>query len=194
MIWKARSIANYIGISARSRIQIFFQPPPLGEETLYALVGDTPAEEEAQGELGLLDTRRPRRRGRRVLKPAPLDIPMFIKQGQHLTNQILGRPTVSAKPVILEQIPAFKFPGEINEQVIQRKIRAIGADLRSSEHQALNGILKLLTLHGYREKRMRLLPEHWYDAYGVAKHDHSKRGTRSTLNATSSRQCRLWRP
>ena len=174
---KARSIANYIGISARSRIQIFFQPPPMGEEALYALVGDTPTEEEAQGELGLLDTRRPRRRGRRVLKPAPLDIPMFIKQGQHLTNQILGRPTVSAKPVILEQIPSFKFPGEIHEQVIQRKIRAIGADLRSAEHQALNGILKLLTLHGYREKRMRLLPEHWYDAYGVAKHDHSKRGT-----------------
>ena len=144
---------------------------------MYALVGDTPNEEESQGELGLLDTRRPRRRGRRVSKPAPLDIPMFIKQGQHLTNQILGRPTVSAKPVILEQIPSFKFPGEINEQVVQRKIRAIGADLRSAEHQALNGILKLLTLHGYREKRMRLLPEHWYDVYGVAKHDHSKRGT-----------------
>ena len=111
------------------------------------------------------------------LKPEPLDIPMFIKQGQHLTNQILGRPTVSAKPVILEQVPAFKFPGEINEQVVQRNIQAIGADLTSAQHQALNGILKLLTMHGYLEKTIRLLPEHWYDAYGVAKHEHSKRGT-----------------
>ena len=172
-----RSIVNYIGTSARSRIQIFFQPPPLGEETLYALVADAPGPETIQAELGLLDMRRPRRRGRRVLKPEPLDIPMFIKQGQHLTNQILGRPTVSAKPVILEQVPAFKFPGEISEQVVQRNIRAIGADLSSAEHQALNGILKLLTLHGYREKTIRLFPEHWYDAYGVIKHEHSKRGT-----------------
>jgi hypothetical protein len=171
-----RSIVDYVGTSAKSRIQIFFQPPPLGEEALYALVADAPRPEAIQSELGL-DLRKPRRRGRRVLKPDPLDIPMFIKQGQHLTNQILGRPTVSAKPVILEQLPAFKLPGEINEQIVQRNIRAIGADLKSSEHQALNGILKLLTLHGYREKKIRLLPEHWYDAYGVAKHEHSKRGT-----------------
>jgi hypothetical protein len=172
-----RSIANYIGTSARSRIQIFFQPPPLGEEALYALVADAPDPQEAQAELGLIDTRRPRRRGRRVLKPEPLDIPMFIKQGQHLTNQILGRPTVSAKPVILEQMPAFRFPGDINEQVVQRNIRAIGADLSFAEHRALNGILKLLTLHGYREKTIRLFPDHWYDVYGVTKHEHSKRGT-----------------
>jgi hypothetical protein len=172
-----RSIVNHIGTSARSRIQIFFQPPPLAEEALYALVADACGPETIQAELGLLDTRRPRRRGRRVLKPEPLDIPMFIKQGQHLTNQILGRPTVSAKPVILERLPAFKFPGEISEQVVQRNIRAIGADLSSAEHQALNGILKLLTLHGYREKTIRLFPEHWYDAYGVIKHEHSKRGT-----------------
>jgi len=171
-----RSIVDYVGTSAKSRIQIFFQPPPLGEDALYALIADAPGLEAIQAELGL-DLRKPRRRGRRVLKPEPLDIPMFIKQGQHLTNQILGRPTVSAKPVILEQLPAFKLPGEINEQVVQRDIRAIGADLKSSEHQALNGVLKLLTLHGYREKTIRLLPEHWYDAYGVAKHEHSKRGT-----------------
>lgn len=171
-----RSIVDYVGTSTKSRIQIFFQPPPRGEEALYALVGDAPGPEPVQAELGL-DLRKPRRRGRRVLKPEPLDIPMFIKQGQHLTNQILGRPTVSAKPVILEQLPAFKLPGEINEQVVQRNIQAIGADLKSSEHQALNAILKLLTLHGYREKTIRLLPEHWYDAYGVAKHEHSKRGT-----------------
>jgi hypothetical protein len=172
-----RSVSTYVGTSAQSRILIFFQPPPLGEEALFALVADAPDPLEAHPELGLLDTRRPRRRGRRILKPEPLDIPMFIKQGQHLTNQILGRPTVSARPVILEQIPAFKFPGEINEQVVQRNIRAIGADLTSAEHQALNGILKLLTLYGYREKTMRLAPEHWYDAYGVIKHNHSKRGT-----------------
>ena len=171
-----RSIVNYTGTSAKSRIQIFFQPPPLGEEALYALIADAPGPEAAQAELGL-DIQKPRRRGRRVLKPEPLDIPIFIKQGQHLTNQILGRPTVSAKPVILEQVPAFKFPGEINEQVVQRNIQAIGADLNSSEHHALNGILKLLTLHGYRERTIRLFPEHWYDAYGVAKHEHSKRGT-----------------
>jgi hypothetical protein len=171
-----RSIVDYTGTSARRRIQIFFQPPPLGEEALYALVADAPGPESTQAELGL-DIPKPRRRGRRVLKPEPLDIPMFIKQGQHLTNQILGRPTVSAKPVILEQLPAFKFPNEINEQVVQRNIRALGADLTSSEHQALNAILKLLTLHGYREKTLRVLPEHWYNAYGVAKHEHSKRGT-----------------
>jgi len=171
-----RSVVNYTGTSAKSRIQIFFQPPPLGEEALYALVADAPGPDARQAELGL-DIPRPRRRGRRVLKPEPLDIPMFIKQGQHLANQILGRPTVSAKPVILEQLPAFKFPGEINEQVVQRNIQAIGADLTSAKHQALNGILKLLTLHGYREKTIRLFPEHWYDAYGVVKHEHSKRGT-----------------
>jgi hypothetical protein len=172
-----RSIVDYIGTSAKSRIQIFFQPPPLGEEALYALIADGPGPEATQVELGLLDSRKPRRRGRRVLKPERLDIPMFIKQGQHLTNQILGRPTVSAKPVILEQLPAFKLPGEINEQVVQQNIRAIGADLNSAEHQALNAILKLLTLHGYRDKTIRLFPEHWYDTYGVVKHDHSKRGT-----------------
>ena len=171
-----RSIVNYTGTSAKSRIQICFQPPPLGEEALYALVTDAPGPEITQAELGL-GLPRPRRRGRRVLKPEPLDIPVFIKQGQHLANQILGRPTVSAKPVILEQVPAFKFPSEINDQVVQRNIQAIGADLTSAEHHALNGILKLLTLHGYREKTIRLFPEHWYDAYGVGKHEHSKRGT-----------------
>src|SRR5262249_28108499 len=81
-----RSIVDYVGTSTKSPIQIFFQPPPLGEEALYALVGDAPGPEPVQAELGL-DLRKPRRRGRRVLKPEPLDIPMFIKQGQHLTNQ-----------------------------------------------------------------------------------------------------------
>lgn len=170
-----RSIVDYAGTSAKSRIRILFQPPPLGEEALFALVADGPGPEAIQAELRL-ELRPPRRRGRRVLKPEPLDIPMFIKQGQHLTNQLLGRPTVSAKAVNLEQLPAFKLPGEINEQVVQRNIRAIGLDLNCSEHHALNGILKLLTLHGYREKTIRVLPEHWYDAYGVAKHEHSRRG------------------
>jgi hypothetical protein len=170
-----RSIVYYTGTSAKSRIQIFFQPPPLGEDALYALITDASGAEATQAELGL-DLPKPRRRGRRVLKPKPLDIPMFIKQGQHLTNQILGRPTVSAKPVILEQLAAFTFPGEINEQVVQRKIQVIGADLTSAQHQALSGILKLLTMHGYLEKTIRVLPEHWYDAYGVAKYEHSKRG------------------
>src|SRR4029077_17830654 len=98
-------------------------------------------------------------------------------QGQHLTNQILGRPTVSAKPVILERLPAFNIPSEINEQLISSKIRAIGADLNSSQHQALGGILKLLTIHGYVDKIIRVFPDHWCEAYGAERHEHSKRGT-----------------
>jgi hypothetical protein len=167
---------DYAGTASGSRIQIIFQPPPLGEESLYALIADAPSPESIQGELGL-NIPKQRRRGRRVLKPEPLDIPIFIKQGQHLTNQLLGRPTASARPVILEQLPAFKFPNEIREQIVQRNIRAIGADLTSSQHQALNALLKLLTLHGYREQTIRVLPEHWYEAYGVSKHEHSRRGT-----------------
>jgi hypothetical protein len=170
-----RGVAQYTGTSSEARIQIFFQPTPLGEDVLYALV-EACAPDVAQCELEL-DLPKPRRRGRRLLRPDRLDIPMFIKQGQHLTNQILGRPTVSAKPVILERLPALKFPGEINEQVIQRKIQVIGADLTSSQHQALVGILKLLTIHGYLEKTIRVFPEHWCEAYGVEKYAHSKRGT-----------------
>jgi hypothetical protein len=168
---------DYASSASGSRIQIIFQPPPLGEDSLYALITDKPYQESIQGELGLGDTPKRRRRGRRVLKPEPLDIPIFIKQGQHLTNQLLGRPTASARPVILEQLPSFKFPSEIREQVVQRNIRALGADLTSSQHQALNAVLKLLTLHGYREQTIRVLPDHWYEAYGVSKHEHSKRGT-----------------
>ena len=171
-----RSVVHYAGTAAGSGIQIIFQPPPLGEESLYALVADASGPDSIQGELAL-GVPKPRRRGRRVLRPEPLDIPIFIKQGQHLTNQLLGRPTASAKPVILEQLPAFKFPTEIREQVVQRNIRAIGADLTASQHQALNAVLKLLTLHGYREQTIRVLPEHWYEAYGVSKHEHSRRGT-----------------
>ena len=170
-----RGVAHYTGTSSEARIQIFFQPTPLREDALYALVSVS-APEVPQCELNL-DLPKLRRRGRRLLRPDRLDIPMFIKQGQHLTNQILGRPTVSAKPVILERLPAFKFPGEINEQVIQRKIQVIGADLTSSQHQALGGILKLLTIHGYLEKTLRVFPEHWCEAYGVEKYEHSKRGT-----------------
>jgi hypothetical protein len=168
---------DYATNASGARIQIVFQPPPLGEESLYALIADDPLGESIQGELGLGDVPKRRRRGRRLLKPEPLDIPIFIKQGQHLTNQLLGRPTASARPVILEQLPPFKFPTEIREQIVQRNIRAIGADLTSSEHQALNAVLKLLTLHGYRERTIRVLPDHWYEAYGVSKHEHSRRGT-----------------
>ena len=170
-----RGVAHYTGTSSEARIQISFQPPPLGEDVLYALVSAA-APEVPQCQLAL-DLPKLRRRGRRLLRPDRLNIPIFIKQGQHLTNQILGRPTVSAKPVILERLPAFKFPGEINAQVIQRKIQVIGADLTSSQHQALGGILKLLTIHGYLEKTLRVFPEHWYEAYGVEKYEHSKRGT-----------------
>ncbi len=170
-----RAVSHYTGTSSEARIQIFFQPTPLGEDVLYALVNAC-APEIAQSELEL-DLPKPRRRGRRLLRPDRLDLPVLIKQGQHLTNQILGRPTVSAKPVILERMPALKFPGEINEQVIQRKIQVIGADLTSSQHQALGGILKLLTIHGYLEKTIRVFPEHWCEAYGVEKYEHSKRGT-----------------
>jgi hypothetical protein len=170
-----RGVAHYTGTSSEARIQIVFQPTPLGEDVLYAFVSAA-APEIAQPELEL-GLPKLRRRGRRLLRPEPLDIPMLIKQGQHLTNQILGRPTVSAKPVILERLAAFKIPGEINEQLISSKIRVIGADLTSSQHQALGGILKLLTIHGYVDKSIRVFPDHWCEAYGAERYEHSKRGT-----------------
>jgi hypothetical protein len=170
-----RAIVRYAGTSSKSRIEVLFQPVPLGEQVLYALVTELHGPDTVRTELGF-EVRKARRRGRRTLKPDPLDIPMLIRQGQHLANQLLGRPNVSAKPVILEQLPPFKFSVEINQQVLEGKIEVLGADLTSSEHQALSGILKLLTLHGYREKTIRVFPEHWYEVYGVGKHEHSKRG------------------
>jgi hypothetical protein len=170
-----RSVAHYSGTSSEARLQIVFQPTALREDVLYAFVSAaTPEIAQSELELGLPKVRR---RGRRIFRPEPLDIPMLIKQGQHLTNQILGRPTVSAKPVILERLPAFNIPSEINEQLISSKIRAIGADLNSSQHQALGGILKLLTIHGYVDKIIRVFPDHWCEAYGAERHEHSKRGT-----------------
>jgi hypothetical protein len=187
-----RSIFDYSGTSAKSRIQIFFQPPPVGEEALYALVGDAPGPEAIQTELGF-DLRKQRRRGRRILKPEPLDVPMFIKQGQHLTNQILGRPTVSAKPVILEQLPAFKFPAEITEQVVQRNIHAIGADLKSSEHQALNGILKLLTLNATAKRRSVCFLNTGMMLTASSSMNIQSEGRPNMLNVIRFRPCRLWR-
>lgn len=175
-----RSVVDYAGSAAHGRLEIHFLPPPVGEPALYALVkevlGPRAEDGDAQGELGLNLPKR-RRRGRRLLRPAPLEIPMYIKQGQHLTNQILGRERVSSKPIPIEQMPAHKLAGDVREQVVKRNIRAIGADLTASEHLAMSAFHKLLTLHGHRDRKIRIVPDHWYEAYGVPRHEHSKSGS-----------------
>ena len=53
----------------------------------------------------LMEQKRPkRRRGARILKSEALIVPTVVKQGQHLSNQLLGRPTVSSDPILFEKL------------------------------------------------------------------------------------------
>jgi hypothetical protein len=103
--------------------------------------------------------------------------PAASSNRQHLTNQILGRPTVSPKPVILEQLAASRFQEKSTNQVVQRKIQVIGA----TSHQPNT---KLFKRHFENCLRCMDISKRLYACclntgmtlYGVAKYEHSKRG------------------
>lgn len=74
-------------------LRVEFKPPVVGSRWLYASVSKLKNDEAEQREFDLLmEKKRPRRRGARILKSEALIVPTYVKQGQHLSNQLLGRP------------------------------------------------------------------------------------------------------
>ena len=87
-------------------LRVQFHPPVVGSRWLYANVCKLRPDQAEQKEFDLLmDQKRPkRRRGARLLKSEALIVPTVVKQGQHLSNQLLGRPTVSSDPILFEKL------------------------------------------------------------------------------------------
>ena len=118
----------------------------------------------------LMDQKRPRRRrGARILKSEALIVPTVVKQGQHLSNQLLGRPTVSSDPILFEKL-------EQPQDLLSQSIQAVGIKVDTPEFKAIEAGIKLLNVYRYKTKEVTVDPHQWYDVYGVEKYPHAKSG------------------
>ena len=78
-----------------------------------------------------MEKKRPRRRGARILKSEALIVPPYVKQGQHLSNQLLGRPTVSSDPILFEKLDV-----EQTQDLLSTSIQAVGIKVDTPEFKA----------------------------------------------------------
>jgi hypothetical protein len=156
-----------------NRLRVQFHPPVIGSRWLYATVSKLNDDDVEQREFDLLmEKKRPRRRGARILKSEALVVPPYVKQGQHLSNQLLGRPTVSSDPVLFEKLEA-----EQAQDLLSTSIQAVGIKVDTPEFKAIEAGIKLLNVYRYKTKEVTVDPHQWYDVYGVEKYAHSKSGS-----------------
>ena len=150
-------------------LRVQFQVPIVGSRWLYANVSKLRPDQAEQKEFDLLmDQKRPkRRRGARLLKSEALIVPTVVKQGQHLSNQLLGRPTVSSDPILFEKL-------EQPQDLLSQSIQAVGIKVDTPEFKAIEAGIKLLNVYRYKTKEVTVDPHQWYDVYGVEKYPHSK--------------------
>jgi hypothetical protein len=159
--------------AAPNRLRVEFKPPVVGSRWLYAGVLKLNDDEAEQLDFGLLmEKKRPRRRGARILKSEALVVPPYVKQGQHLSNQLLGRPTVSSNPMLFEKLDA-----EQAQDLLSTSIQAVGIKVDTPEFKAIEAGIKLLNVYRYKTKEVTVDPHQWYDVYGVEKYAHSKSGS-----------------
>jgi len=152
-------------------LRVQFHPPVVGSRWLYANVCKLRPDQVEQKEFDLLmDQKRPkRRRGARLLKSEALIVPTVVKQGQHLSNQLLGRPTVSSDPILFEKL-------EQPQDLLSQSIQAVGIKVDTPEFKAIEAGIKLLNVYRYKTKEVTVDPHQWYDVYGVERYAHSKTG------------------
>jgi hypothetical protein len=154
-------------------LRVEFTPPVVGSRWLYAGVSKLNNDEAEQKEFDLLmEKKRPRRRGARILKSPALIVPPYVKQGQHLSNQLLGRPTVSSDPILFEKLDV-----EQTQDLLSTSIQAVGIKVDTPEFKAIEAGIKLLNVYRYKTKEVTVDPHQWYDVYGVEKYAHSKSGS-----------------
>jgi hypothetical protein len=154
-------------------LRVEFKPPVVGSRWLYASVSKLKNDEAEQREFDLLmEKKRPRRRGARILKSEALIVPTYVKQGQHLSNQLLGRPTVSSDPMLFEKLDV-----EQTQDLLSTSIQAVGIKVDTPEFKAIEAGIKLLNVYRYKTKEVTVDPHQWYEVYGVEKYAHSKSGS-----------------
>jgi hypothetical protein len=153
-------------------LRVQFHPPAVGSRWLYAEVCKLKPDQAEQREFDLLmDQKRPRRRGARILKSEVLIVPAVVKQGQHLSNQLLGRPTVSSDPILFEKLEV-----EQTQDLLSKSIEAVGIKVDTPEFKCIEAGIKLLNIYRYKTKEVTVDPHQWYDVYGVERYPHSKTG------------------
>jgi hypothetical protein len=157
------------GVEAKG-LRVEFKLPVAGSRWLYAGVW-TLNQEAEQREFDLLMEKRPRRRGARILKSEALIVPTVVKQGQHLSNQLLGRPTVSSDPILFEKLDV-----EQTQDLLSKSIQAVGIKVDTPEFKCIEAGIKLLNVYRYKTKEVTVDPHQWYDVYGVERYPHSKTG------------------
>jgi hypothetical protein len=173
------------------QIQIEFAPPALQSDRLFATVSPAPERtDQAELELGLglpakLHKGR-RRRGTKVAQGEKLVVPALLRQGQHLTNQLLGRPTASSDPIVFERLP----PEKLNE-LLQDNVTEIGINLTGPELKAFEAAIKLLNIFKFRKEPITISPHNWFELFGVERYPHTKNGslqfnTRGKIQALES--------
>jgi hypothetical protein len=154
-------------------LRVQLKPPVVASRWLYASVSKLNDDAVEQREFDILmEKKRPRRRGARILKSEALVVPPYVKQGQHLSNQLLGRPTVSSDPMLFEKLDV-----EQAQDLLSTSIQAVGIKVDTPEFKAIEAGIKLLNVYRYKTKEVTVDPHQWYDVYGVEKYSHSKSGS-----------------